>query len=476
MKWKRAMVMLLCCLLLLPVLPAHATKPEAIRIGFLDSGISLKHLDASQVESGENFVLPARDTTDRIGHGTATAGLVLGSSELGLMGLCPTAVAVPLVCYDLYPSGVTASGTGEDMARAIRAAVDQYDCRIINISMGLTTDDPELRAAVEYAQEQGVLVISAVGNDNLTAPERVYYPAAYDGVIGVGAADGEKTAAFSQRSNVDFLAPGVALDTVSNRNAAESVKRNGTSYACAYVSGVCAAILTAQPELTAEQVYDLLVSMAQDIEQPGFDTDSGWGIVSIGYESEEIRNGTGLTDIDGHWAEESIIFCVEQGLFSGVGNNRFDPNGQMTRAMFAAIVYRVAGSPETGADGSFCDVNEEKWYAQSIAWAVSAGLMGGYGNGMFGPDDYITREQAAVILYRYAAACGLAAAERDVDLLLFDDGAECSDYAVSALQWAVGVGVLQGANGKLMPREGCTRAQAAQILKNFMTMGETSGG
>lgn len=471
MKWKRAAAALLCCLLFLPVLSARAAQPEAIRIGFLDSGISLKHLDAAQVEPGENFALPARDTTDRIGHGTATAGLVLGSSELGLMGLCPTAVAVPLVCYDLYPSGVTASGSGGDMARAIYAAVDQYGCRIINISMGLTIDDPELRAAVEYAQEQGALIVSAVGNDNLTAPERVYYPAAYDGVIGVGAADGEKAAAFSQRNNVDILAPGVALDTVTNRNAAESVKRSGTSYACAYVSGVCAAILTAQPELTAEQVYDLLVAMAKDIEQPGFDADSGWGIVSIDYESEKIHNGTEFTDIDGHWAQESIMFCVDQGLFSGVGNNRFDPNGRMTRAMFAAILYRAAGMPEVSADESFCDVDSGKWYARPISWAASAKLMSGYGGGLFGPDDYITREQAAVILYRYAEACGLAAAESDVDLLLFDDGSECSKYAVSALQWAVGAGVLQGANGKLMPRENCTRAQTAQILKNFMTMG-----
>lgn len=165
------------------------------------------------------------------------------------------------------------------------------------------------------------------------------------------------------------------------------------------------------------------------------------------------------------------MFCVDQGLFSGVGNHRFDPNGRMTRAMFAAILYRAAGMPEVSADESFCDVDSGKWYARPISWVASAKLMSGYGGGLFGPDDYITREQAAVILYRYAEACGLAAAERDVDLLLFDDGSECSGYAVSALQWAVGAGVLQGANGQLMPRESCTRAQTAQILKSFMTMG-----
>ena len=104
--------MLLSCILLLPSVPAHASEPEPIRIAFLDSGISLKHLDPSRVETGENLVFPRRDAVDRIGHGTATAGIVLGSEDLGLPGLCPEAVVVPLVCYDRYPSGVRVQGNG----------------------------------------------------------------------------------------------------------------------------------------------------------------------------------------------------------------------------------------------------------------------------------------------------------------------------------------------------------------------------
>ena len=93
------------CGLILLAAPIVHGEEEWVRIAFLDSGISQKHLDGSRIAEGENFVFPSRDTNDRIGHGTATAGVVLGSEELGLKGTCPTAVAVPLVCYDTFPTG-----------------------------------------------------------------------------------------------------------------------------------------------------------------------------------------------------------------------------------------------------------------------------------------------------------------------------------------------------------------------------------
>ena len=271
---------LLCALLLLSGVRAYGAEleQEPIRVAFLDSGISTYHLDPAHVEPGENLIFPDCDTEDRVGHGTAAAGLLLGSAELGLAGLCPEAVAVPIVCYDRYPSGVAARGDGGTLAAAIRLAVDTYRCRILNISMGQTEDDPELRAAVEYAQAAGALIVAAVGNDNLSAPERVYYPAAYDGVIGVGAADGAGPAAFSQRSAVSLLAQGVGLSTVTNRKNARIETRSGTSFACAAVSGLCARLWQEDPALTAAQVRQKLFLLARDVGEPGFDRDSGWGL------------------------------------------------------------------------------------------------------------------------------------------------------------------------------------------------------
>lgn len=267
----------ICMLMFLAVPTVYGE--DGVRIAFLDSGISRKHLDSGRIAAGENFVFPSRDTDDRIGHGTATAGIVLGSEELGLDGTCPTVVAVPLVCCDTYPTGETVPVSPDVLAEAIRAAVDRYDCKIINISMGCTADSTKLANAVRYAKECGAIVISAVGNENQNHPERVYYPAAYDGVIGVGAADGWQCAEFSQRCGVDVLAPGVNLPTVTNRNAAKCERKSGTSYACAYISGVCGQILTENPNLTADEVQKAVCSMAQDIGAVGYDADSGWGVV-----------------------------------------------------------------------------------------------------------------------------------------------------------------------------------------------------
>ena len=240
-----AMILCLAWLLLL------VAAAEEVRVAFIDSGVSVKHLDASRVAAGENLIFPARDTDDRVGHGTATAGIVLGSAELGIPALAAEAVVVPLVCYDTYPSGVAARGDAALMADAIRRAVDDYGCRIVNISMGIAADDPDLADAVAYAEEKGVLLVSAVGNDYENAPDTAYYPAAYDSVVGVGAYDGAGVAAFSGRVGVSVVAPGVNVAAVSNRNEAKAVRRSGTSYACAYVTGVLADMLAADPTLTA---------------------------------------------------------------------------------------------------------------------------------------------------------------------------------------------------------------------------------
>ena len=278
MKRKQIGIWTLLSVLLFTVCAYAAEEP--VRIAFLDSGISCRHLDAAQVDAGENFVFPERDTEDRIGHGTATAGIVLGSAELGLDGVSPTAQVVPLVCYDQYPSGVSVPAGQEVLAAAIYAAVDRYDCRIINISMGVTGDSELLRQAVDYAESKNAVIVSAVGNANRTAPEKVFYPAAYDTVIGVGAADGQQAAAFSQRHGVAVLAPGTGLLTVTNRNAARAEQRSGTSYACAYVSGLCAEILRKEPSLRASEVRNRLYASALDLGTPGFDADTGWGLVT----------------------------------------------------------------------------------------------------------------------------------------------------------------------------------------------------
>lgn len=269
-------LLLLAALLAALLAPGARAAGAPIRIAFIDSGISTKHIDCAKVAEGYNYVFPESDTEDRIGHGTATAGLVLGAEEQGVAGAFPDAVAVPLVVVDVYPSGAAKNGGPEALCQAIYDAVDRFGCRIINISLCTAEDSEALRAAADYAEAHGVLLIAAVGNDGES--EQTYYPAAYPTVVSVGSADGDEVAAFSQRG-ADLLTEGVELLSATNKNGKAPVTVQGTSYSCALLTGFCARLLALYPELKPARVRSALYALAEDILTPGFDLDSGWGIL-----------------------------------------------------------------------------------------------------------------------------------------------------------------------------------------------------
>ena len=170
----------------------------------------------------------------------------------------------------------------------------------------------------------------------------------------------------------------------------------------------------------------------------------------------------------GAWYEKAVAYVCEKGLMTGTGSETFSPDQNTTRGMIVTILYRLAGSPsvETGPD--FRDVSAGMWYTDAVAWGSANGLVNGYGDGRFGPEDPITREQLAAFLYRYAMSQG-----EDVtvsgDLTAFTDGAEASGWAAEALAWAVERGILSGkGNGVLDPTGTATRAETAQMLMNAM--------
>ncbi len=257
---------------------ANSAAASSVRVAFLDTGVSTLYLDAAQVESGQNYVFPQNNTKDRVGHGTATASLVLGSETLGIEGSCSSATIVPLVVYDTYISGVAKHGDSAMVAEAVRDAIDIYGCRVINMSIGFSMDSEELRAAVEYAESKGVVVVSSVGNDNLNMPEAAYYPASYPTVIGVGSANGDTAADFSQRGDAVFLlADGYKLTTATNLVGKKTKLLSGTSYSTALVSGVVASMLTECPTLTPADVRAILSESCIDVMAEGRDKDSGYG-------------------------------------------------------------------------------------------------------------------------------------------------------------------------------------------------------
>ena len=168
------------------------------------------------------------------------------------------------------------------------------------------------------------------------------------------------------------------------------------------------------------------------------------------------------------WFYADVRYVYEAGLMNGTAEGLFSPDLFTTRAMIVTVLWRLSGSPVVNYYMPFADVDQASWYAEAVRWAASCGIVTGYDNGNFGPNDPITREQLAAILYRCAAYrqedTSIGA---DTNILSFTDAASVSEYAVPALQWACGAGILQGADGALLPTHPATRAQTAAILHRF---------
>lgn len=166
------------------------------------------------------------------------------------------------------------------------------------------------------------------------------------------------------------------------------------------------------------------------------------------------------------WYYGAVDFVNRRGLMSGTETAIFSPDKATTRGMLVTILYRLEGEPYSAA-ASFTDVSANQWYAKAVSWACENNIVNGYGNGRFGPNDAVTREQAAAILYRYAQkrnyTCDAAAS-----LDTFSDVLQVSSYAVSPMRWAVGTGIISGVgNNRLSPKKGATRAELAMILMRF---------
>lgn len=171
------------------------------------------------------------------------------------------------------------------------------------------------------------------------------------------------------------------------------------------------------------------------------------------------------------WYYSSVKHVYENGYFSGTSATTFSPNSTMTRGMMAVVLHRMAGCPQAEGTLPFTDVAENAYYRDGVLWCSQNGITSGYSATAFGPDDVITREQAAVFLYRLAGVLGYDTSVQDPNALLqFADGATVSPYAVTAMTWAVENGILNGNNGNLMPKASATRAQIATLLTNFDLM------
>lgn len=168
------------------------------------------------------------------------------------------------------------------------------------------------------------------------------------------------------------------------------------------------------------------------------------------------------------WYFPYVGYVLNKGIMTGKGNSMFVPGEELARAQFATVLWRLSGSPDVGYSPLFPDVNDGSFYTKAVLWASSedVGVVTGYENGEFGPADWITREQMATMLYRYAQYRQFAEVE-PADLAAFPDAGDVNDFAADAMRWAVGAGIITGDNGCLNPLGNTNRAECAAMLYRF---------
>ena len=179
--------------------------------------------------------------------------------------------------------------------------------------------------------------------------------------------------------------------------------------------------------------------------------------------------GLPFTDVtSGDWFYDAVAYVYDKGMMEGTTDTTFAPAMNLTRSMIAQVLYNLEERPEAPGAAGFPDVAADAWYADAVNWAAARGIVKGYDTGAFGPEDSVTREQLAAILYRYAQVKGYDTTRGGMAVREFSDSASISDWAQEAMAWAVNAQVLSGkGNGVLDPQGTATRAEVAQMLMNF---------
>lgn len=192
--------------------------------------------------------------------------------------------------------------------------------------------------------------------------------------------------------------------------------------------------------------------------------------VGVSYvKATETPSETKFNDVSANdWFASAVDYVTGKGMMNGTADNTFSPKANTTRGMVVTVLYRLENQPSTSA-ASFTDVASGAYYANAVAWANANGIVSGYGSGKFGPNDKVTREQLAAILYRYAQYKKYdVSVGEDTNILSYDDAQSISSYAIPAIQWACGAGVVTGKSGsKLDPKGNATRAEVAAMLMRF---------
>lgn len=263
---------------------------EGIRVGVIDSGVAEHNDIVKNLVEGYNVLNDTTDTSDTLGHGTFVSGIIAAeaNNSVGLAGVAYNAEIVPIKCFE---NNETDSSW---LIKAVYTAVDKADCRVLNISAGVTDDIPELKEAIMYAINKGVIVVAASGNhDDKNYFNKPNYPASYEYVVSVGAVDKNNIKSYFSNYNeyVDIVAPGSDVWSLKYDDPEGYKKGSGTSYAVPFVAAAAAVCLNVNPDITPSDFLSLLEQTALDLGDEGKDIYYGYGLLDMQAMLDKLLEG-----------------------------------------------------------------------------------------------------------------------------------------------------------------------------------------
>lgn len=448
------------------------TGENTVKVAVIDTGLNMGHEDlAGRCEIGYDYVADTdASMTDLIGHGTKVSGVISAVADNG-KGIAGTAGSAPVSVVAYRAGGEDASDQAvrlDYVIAALEEITSRPDIQVVNLSFGGNEPDALEEAAVERAVEAGKVVVASAGN---SGTQELNYPASYDGVISVGAVNASQNIAYFSNHNaqVDICAPGAQVYT-TGMDGGGYTTGSGTSYASPIVAGAAAVVKQRNESLDAGQIEAILEETAEDKGDPGRDEYYGAGLLKLDQAVARAEEQLPFTDVSSDsWYYDFVKYVYENGLMTGLNDTTFGPGQTLARAQFAVILYRMNGEPPVEYTPKFNDVAEGLWYTDAILWASEQGVVTGYSNGNFGPGDLINREQMALMMYRYALAKGYDTGTR-ADISSYSDASWVSEFAVEAMQWAVGNGIITGKYNETMlePQGSASRAECATIIMRFV--------
>ncbi len=411
------------------------------------------------------YIYTQRFSTYAIGYETDTGGLS-GSGGSGSSGGSAAAITVP-VSGDSGSVAVSASVSGTTATlKAIEQAVSDpdNDANALTLTLtdgSLTFDAAALNAIAEQAKGSDIRFhLDGISESSLKTAQRtslqgMRVEAVYDAYMtsnNVRITDfkGGKAVVTVVYPLKDGQQPGgVVVWYVADDGARSEVPTASTG---------------TEVTFTVEHFSNYVV--VYDAERAASSAAEGYS----GCPKDDTCPISDFTDaIPTEWYHDGVHYCLDESIMHGYGNGSFGPGDTTTRAMMAQIFYNMEGRPAAQTENSYSDVNSGAWYAGAVRWATQEGVMEGYGHGIFGPEDPVTREQVITIVYRYARYKGVSVSQSS-DLAGYTDVDQVSAWAMDAVKWSVGAeAVLGRTDTTLNPKDTATRAEIATIIMRYCT-------